>query len=888
MFENMKLGTKLVSSFVVVAVIGLIIGTISVFNMNSLDSYIGKIYYKDLIGMSYVKEAKNNRLDVGRHWRNALLVTGLEEKRQSVELVKKNIALYKENMHKGNDLFYTEQGKALIQEIYKISEEWESLTLQMSAMIVAQNLMEITPEFSAIRLRQEPLGKEISAKIDELSALKDKAAEETVNAASKLYSRSLILMIIFIAASFIVSVIIGLTFSRYVMRQLGGELTDAIIQVKRVSAGNLNSTISLQPRDNSSLLYALLSMQETINALILAQRLMAKKHHEGFISEKIDTTKFQGAYHDMAEDINELVQSHITVKMQVVNVVSQYARGDFSKDFERLPAEKAKITEAMDSVKTSLLNVNKEIELIASAGARGDFSKRSDANRFEFMFKEMLSNLNTLVESCDGAFGDVLRMSNALAQGDLTQKITNNYVGMFDKVKNGMNGTVENLKALVSEIKDASDTINTASQEIAAGNNDLSHRTEQQAASLEETAASMQELTSTVQTNSENAKYANHLALASSDLARKGVAAVNEVVTTMQDINESSRKVVDIITVIDGIAFQTNILALNAAVEAARAGEQGRGFAVVATEVRSLAQRAAAAAGEIKALISDSVDKVEDGSSLVTKAGKTMEEIVTSIQNVTTTIAQITAASTEQTTGIEQVNQAISEMDDVTQRNAALVEEAAAAAEALEEQARHLSVTMSNFKIESRQESLPVVKSYAPSASIEHVVKPTVPTNPVAIVEVLDIDLDGAMKKHSDWKVKLRAAIVNKETLDVATISKDDCCDFGQWLHHEDTHPQIAHLKSYQDCMNQHAAFHLEAGKVAAIINAKKYEQAQQLLGSESNFSKASSAVSVSIMRLKKDTIIKSKAAPKPVPMAKPVTSKVIKSETFTDDWEEF
>ncbi len=883
MFENMKLGTKLVSSFVIVAVISLIIGTISVFNMSSLDSYIGKIYYKDLIGISYIKEAKNNRLDVGRRWRNALLVTSHEEKLQSVELVKQNIALYRENMHKGGDLFYTEKGKAVLHELYKTTEEWERLTLQMSEMIVTQNLMGLTPEFNAIRIRQEPLGKAISLQIDELNNLKEKAAEETVNEAAQLYSRSLILMIVLIAFGFIVSVLIGLAFSRYLMRQLGGELTDAISQVKRVSAGNLNSTIGLQPRDDSSLLYALRTMQETINALILAQRVMAKKHHDGYISEKIDTSKFQGAYHDMAQDVNELVQSHISVKMHVVEVVSQYARGDFRTDFDRLPAEKAKITDAIDSVKTSLLDVNKEIEMLAVAGAHGDFSKRSDANRFEFMFKEMLTNLNTLVESCDKGFGDVLRMSNALAQGDLTQKITHDYVGMFDKVKNGMNGTVENLKALVSEIKEASDTINTASQEIAAGNNDLSHRTEQQAASLEETAASMQELTSTVQTNSENAKYANHLALASSDLARKGVAAVNEVVTTMQGINESSRKVVDIITVIDGIAFQTNILALNAAVEAARAGEQGRGFAVVATEVRSLAQRAAAAAGEIKALISDSVDKVEDGSSLVTKAGKTMEEIVTSIQNVTTTISQITSASSEQTTGIEQVNQAISEMDDVTQRNAALVEEAAAAAEALEEQARHLSVTMSNFKIAGDdQESVAVVKSYEPSAAVEVAVKQTALTKPVAITEVLDIDLDSALKKHSDWKVKLRTAISNQETLDVATISKDNCCDLGQWLHHEDTHPQIAHLKSYQNCMNQHAAFHLEAGKVAAIINAKKYDQAQHLLGSDSNFSKVSNAVGVSIMRLKKDTL------PKPAPIKNSGNSKVIEASSFSDDWEEF
>jgi len=393
------------------------------------------------------------------------------------------------------------------------------------------------------------------------------------------------------------------------------------------------------------------------------------------------------------------VSTHIAVKMQVVDTVSQYARGDFSMDFVRLPEEKAKITEAIDAVKYALIAISKEIEMLSAAGAEGNFSKRGHADNFEFIFKDMLTNLNDLMATSEGAFGDVLKISSALAQGDLTQTITTNYPsGTFNDVKNGLNGTVGNLKGLVGEIKDSAQTIGMATQEIAAGNNDLSRRTEEQASSLEETAASMTQLTSTVQHNAENAKYANQLTDNAQIIAEKGRTVVGEVVKTMESINESSRKVVEIISVIDNIAFQTNILALNAAVEAARAGEQGRGFAVVATEVRNLAQRAAAAAGEIQMLISDSVDKVEDGSQLVNQAGKTMQEIVQSIQGVTTVMAEITSASVEQSSGIAQVNYAIAQMDDVTQQNAALVEEAAASAESLEEQARKLSVTVANFK----------------------------------------------------------------------------------------------------------------------------------------------------------------------------------------------
>jgi len=228
----------------------------------------------------------------------------------------------------------------------------------------------------------------------------------------------------------------------------------------------------------------------------------------------------------------------------------------------------------------------------------------------------------------------------------------------------------------------------------------LSHRTEEQAASLEQTAASMQELTTTVQQNSDNAKHASELAVSASNTASKGVAVISQVVKMMEGVNESSHKVVDIISVIDSIAFQTNILALNAAVEAARAGEQGRGFAVVAGEVRSLAQRAASAAGEIKNLIGVSVEKVEDGSKLVTEAGLTMGDIVNSIHGVTAIMSEISAASVEQTAGIKQVNLAICQMDDATQQNAVLVKQAAAATESLEEQTQHLTVTVAHFKMD--------------------------------------------------------------------------------------------------------------------------------------------------------------------------------------------
>ncbi|WP_418117588.1 methyl-accepting chemotaxis protein [Variovorax sp. 350MFTsu5.1] len=296
--------------------------------------------------------------------------------------------------------------------------------------------------------------------------------------------------------------------------------------------------------------------------------------------------------------------------------------------------------------------------------------------------------------------GHAVEVAETVAAGDLRVDIrveSRDEAGQLMQALKHMNMS---LAKVVGEVRLGTDTIATASSQIASGNQDLSSRTEQQASSLEQTAASMEQLTSTVKQNADNARQANQLAVSASEVATRGGMVVSQVVDTMESINASSRKVVDIIGVIDGIAFQTNILALNAAVEAARAGEQGRGFAVVASEVRSLAQRSAAAAKEIKTLIGDSVEKVEEGSRQVEEAGRTMDEIVGSVKRVTDIMGEITAASQEQTSGIEQVNQAITQMDQVTQQNAALVEEASAAAQSLQEQAGSLVQTVGIFKLD--------------------------------------------------------------------------------------------------------------------------------------------------------------------------------------------
>ena len=304
-----------------------------------------------------------------------------------------------------------------------------------------------------------------------------------------------------------------------------------------------------------------------------------------------------------------------------------------------------------------------------------------------------------ITQSITGPMREAVRIATTVASGDLTSRIDVTSTDETGELLAALKNMNASLQTIVGKVRSGTDTLATAAQEIASGNLDLSSRTEQQAGALEETASSMEELTSTVKQNAENARQANQLAQSASEVAMRGGAVVDRVVDTMSAIKTSADKIVDIISVIDGIAFQTNILALNAAVEAARAGEQGRGFAVVASEVRTLAQRSAGAAKEIKALIGDSVEKVGEGSDLVQQAGATMDEVVASVRRVTDIMGEISAASHEQQAGIEQINQAVVEMDAVTQQNAALVEEAAAAAQSLQEQSGELEQAVSVFRL---------------------------------------------------------------------------------------------------------------------------------------------------------------------------------------------
>ena len=529
MFKQMKVATRLTLGFLAVVVLGAIVAGIAIYNMTQMNERAKRMYQKELLGISYVKEADLNQVSLGRSLRGAMLASTDDQRTRMLANADKYKQLLQENLDKARPLFHSDEGKRIFAEADAQLRDFDGMTTDLVKHVKAEPLETKRDSVDYLFGTLLPKSQDLDAKLAELAHNKEAMAQETNLSNKSAYENSRATLLVLVALSALLGTGFGILITRSLTRQLGGEPAYAAEVAGRIAAGDLGTDVQLRAGDERSLLFAMKSMRDR-------------------------------------------------------------------------------------------------------------------------------------------------------------------------------------LARIVSEVRQGTDAIASSSAEIASGNLDLSSRTEEQASSLEETASSMEELTSTVKQNADNARQANVLAQTASTVAGQGGDVVAQVVQTMGSINDSSKKIVDIITVIDGIAFQTNILALNAAVEAARAGEQGRGFAVVAGEVRTLAQRSAAAAKEIKGLIGDSVDKVEIGTRLVDQAGSTMHEVVSSIQRVTDIMAEISAASQEQTSGIEQINQAISQMDNVTQQNAGLVEEAAAASEALQNQAGKLAELVSVFRLDDR------VQATAPAA----------------------------------------------------------------------------------------------------------------------------------------------------------------------------
>lgn len=477
--------------------------------------------------------------------------------------------------------------------------------------------------------------------------------------------------------------------------------------------------------------FEIIYLNESIQKIFKVAESDIRKQLPDFSADKlmgsnIDLYHKNPAYQrGILEKLQESFRTELVIAGRYMTVIASPVNGDGG---ERI----GYVAEWED--RTHEVLIEKEIDQLVQGVKAGDLSARIKLSDQQGFTKTLSAGINELTDVIESVFSDVNRVMENMAEGDLTVAITNEYQGVYAECKNNINDTLAKLSEFIIQIRDAADFIDSSSQEMASGNNNLSHRAEQQAASLEETAASMEELASTVKNNAQNTVQATEVVESASQLAQKGGGIVKSAIAAMQEINESSNKIAEIIGVIDEIAFQTNLLALNASVEAARAGEQGRGFSVVATEVRNLAQRSATAAQQSNELIQNSVQKVRAGTAFVNETGAALTEIVESVAKVGDIVAHIASASSEQSSGIEQVNQAVSQMDDITQQNAALAEQAAAGSIAMSEQSTNMTQLLSFFRVSSKggaATTRPGARSKVPVAPVRPTVTAKKPVAPV-------------------------------------------------------------------------------------------------------------------------------------------------------------
>ncbi|CCF66536.1 methyl-accepting chemotaxis protein [Xanthomonas citri] len=710
--QRLNVGRRLGMAFgILILLSGLLVAT-GLITMSNARYELDTIVNNNMERIRLSSEMLDANTNVAIGLRDVVMVSGDAANRRALDMIEKSRARYKQ----AHDALAAMPSSELEKKALTLVQEKRDVSVKFNNQILDYGIRDQNQQAQALLQGAAAAAMdEQQAAIAANAALERRLSKDAYAAAvASMHNGKIIL-----ASGGIAALAISALLAWLITRSLTRSLSQATRTAEAIAAGDLRNDVHTTATDETGrLLQAMDKMQLQLRNLIAAQTDMAKHHDNGQISFRIDATVFPGDYGRMANDTNALVASHVAVQNDLARIMGRYAIGELSEDMQPLPGEKAAFSNTMSQVKLNLSAMNHQIKHLAQAAANGDFSARGDVERFQFDFRVMVESLNQLMSTADGNLQSLSALLQSIAAGDLTARMSGDFRGVFAQMRDDANATASQLAQIVGNIQQSAVSINAAATEIAAGNQDLSQRTEQQAANLEETAASMEELTSTVKQNAESARQANQLAIGAARVASEGGDVVGKVVDTMSGIEASSKKIADIISVIDGIAFQTNILALNAAVEAARAGEQGRGFAVVASEVRTLAQRSSGAAKEIKDLIDDSVQRVAEGSALVHSAGKTMGEVVASVQRVTDIMGEISAASQEQSAGIEQVNQTITHMDETTQQNAALVEEATAAARSMEEQAVQLTDAVAIFKIDARQVRRADTRATAPVAHL--------------------------------------------------------------------------------------------------------------------------------------------------------------------------
>ena len=479
---------------------------------------------------------------------------------------------------------------------------------------------------------------------------------------------------------------------------MGEALRKKAQAAEAIAEGNLESEIEILSKEDV-LGHSMQRMKANIQGLIDNILGMYGEHKKGEIEAKIPKDNFNGAFKDVAGAVNDVVKYHVDAVLKTIDVLLLYNKGDFSKEIQRFPGKQAILHESIDKVRDNLNELISETQHLTTEALAGNLAYRGNADKFEGAYSELIRGINQTLNAVIEPINEAQKVLDKMSEGDFSQNINGEYKGDHAKIKNAINKTTDSLSSILNQIRIAVDQVNSGSDQVSGVSQSISQGATEQASSLEEISSSMTEIISQSKQNAENADQANQIASAARNDAEKGNSSMQQMLGAMSDINQSSEQISKIIKVIDEIAFQTNLLALNAAVEAARAGVHGKGFAVVAEEVRNLAQRSAKAAKETTELIEASTEKSSRGTKIANETAGALEEIIKGVTHITDLIGEITSASKEQVQGMDQTNQALSQIDTVTQANAANAEEGASAAEELSGQARELADQISRFKL---------------------------------------------------------------------------------------------------------------------------------------------------------------------------------------------
>ncbi len=695
-FKNLNTVMKLMFAFGTVGALMAGLGFFGINTVSTVNDMVAVLYERELKGLSAIKDVNLAITGISRLTRAAIISTDQKEKEQFSKTIVKLKQQFQIKLSEFQKLATTDEAKTISVELERMFPPY------MALMEEAVNLTLRDDNVNAIQKVHDaiPAAQQVMGKAAELAAMKESQAEKVYKESNVLYEHSRSIMI----ALTLVGVCVGLILGWVISQMIGRPLAHLGKIVLKLESGDLTARATVESKDEvGQLAQSFNKMGERLEHTVKNQeREIASKVAEvkgitdaigksqAAIEFNLDGTvitandnflrsfgysleEIEGRHHRMFCHPTYASTGEYTAFWQKLN------RGEFDTGVYRQIGKGGKEIWFQASYNPILGSHGKVCKVVTYAT---DITTQKTAQ----------VEMERLVAESQSVLGK-------LAVSDLTQSMTETYSGELEKIKHSVNAVVQNLTHTIRSVRAAVEAVTTGSEEITRGNENLSNRTSEQASALEETSASMEEMTGTVKQNAESAKQANHLAIAARETADKGRSVTQRAVDAMGEINKSSKKIADIITVIDEIAFQTNLLALNAAVEAARAGEHGRGFAVVAAEVRNLAQRSATAAKEIKGLINESIQRVTDGSELVNQSGKTLEDIVSSVKRVTDIIAEISTASQEQASGIDQVGKAIMSMDETTQQNAALVEQTTSASQSMKEQAKELMRQVEVFQI---------------------------------------------------------------------------------------------------------------------------------------------------------------------------------------------